>query len=637
MRAVMALRVPGVLVLAAAAIGCGQDPARVRLVPVDVGGECGRPANANQLAITAFGVGGEVKRAIALDRVLDISDFPADTVQLGVEILVGGGATGAAGKTLPLVFDELDDNTAIPVMMAPPGGFCPTGKLIEARKSPLVARAGTGVLIAGGIGVTGPLSTAELYDPTTATFSSIEVPEALRDDTNGLAGAVLTTLDDGRVVLTGGPRGLLAVFDPETKTFGSTFAISPQRAFHGAVATAGGVLLAGGCQGVDSGSCNATPLRSSVEYRLDGTSIVVGPNLISTAVAEGAVLFDTGGSFVLAGGFGTAGEAHRFTIDDRDAVGLAGVGAQPTLLDGGGVLTAFAPDSAPAATTAAIVTPSGAVTATTVAPALSGARLVTLEDGHVVGFGGDTGIDAMGAARVVDHDPMADTWALRTPTPSPSQVAPEGRPGDQPPVLAAPSAIRLADGSVLVIGGELAPSTNAWVYRPSLVGATSDAVTASPTILASLGVLTPSDPSTLDRTGGTWVLKAPDELSSRALIGGPRFARGSVRATVNVAAGGLALIAQQTTPGRAVVAHLIPGEPARIEQLGDGTLCTGSDVAPFANPVIASLEIGDGIVVKIGDTAVLSCDQSPGAIGAWGVAADRAGSQIAVATVTVAR
>jgi len=625
MRLVIALRG---LALSAVAIGCGEDPARVRLVPVDVGGECGRPANANQLSITAFGQAGEVKRAIALDRAIDIGDFPADTVQLGVEILVGGGATGAAGKSLPLIFEDLDDGAAIPIVMAPPGGFCPVGKLTEARQRPLVARAGTGVLIAGGLGETGPLSTAELFDPTTATFTAVDVPEALRDVANGLAGAVLTTLPDGRVVLTGGPRGLLAVFDPATKTFGSTFAISPQRAFHGAVATAGGVLVAGGCQGVESGTCNAIPLRSSVEYRLDGTSIVTGPNLDVTAISEGGVLFDTGGVYVLAGGFGTTGEAHRFTIEDRDALALAGVGAQPTMLDGGGVLTAFA--------ATAVVAPSGTVVATTPAPALSGAHLVTLEDGRVIGFGGDTGVDAMGAARVLDHDPTADTWTLRAPTTSPSQVAPDGRPGDQPPVLNAPSVIRLADGNVLVLGGEPAPSTNAWVYRPSLVGSTSDAVTASPSILASPGVLTPSDPATLARADGTWVLTAADELGARALIGGPRFARGSVTATVNVATGGFALIAQQTAPGRALVAHLIPGEPARIEQLGDGVICTGADVA-VTNPVIASLEIRDGITVRIGGVVVLTCDADPAAIGAWGVAADRVGSQIDVATVTVAR
>lgn len=636
MRAVVALRVQRLAVVAAAVIGCGDDPARVRLVPVDTGGECGRPLDANQLAITAFAPTGEVKRAIAVDRELDITDFPAGTVQLGVEILVGGGATGAAGKSLPLVFDELADGATIPVMMAPPGGFCPVGKLIDARQHPLIARAGTGVLVAGGLGVDGPLSTAELFDPATGTWSAVEVPEALRDDTNGLAGAVLTSLPDGRVVLTGGPRGLLAVFDPATRSFGSTFAISPQRAFHGAVATAGGVLLAGGCQGVDAGGCNSTPLRSSVEYRLDGTSIVTGPNLPDSAISEGAELFDTGGIYVLAGGFGTPGEAHRFALADRDASALTGAGAQPTLLDGGGVLAAFARDLDPPLAGAAVIAPGGNVVATTAPPALAGVRLVTLEDGRVIGFGGDTGVDAMGAARVLDHDPTSDSWVLRAPTPSPSKVAPAGRPGDQPPVLSAPAAIRLADGSVLVLGGEPAPSTEVWVYRPSLIGASSGNVTASPTILASPGVLTPSDPSTLSRAGG-WVLTAADDLGARALVGGPRFARGSVRATVNVGAGGFALIAQQVAPDRAVVAHLIPGEPARLEQLGEGTLCTGSDVAAFANPVLASLEIDDAVVVRIGDTVVLTCERTLNTVGAWGIAADRVGSQLDVATVTVAR
>jgi hypothetical protein len=634
MRAVSALRVLG---LAAAAIGCGSDPARVRLVPIDTGFECGRPANANQLSITAFGESGEVKRALGLDGASEIDAFPADTLQLGVELLVGGGATGAAGKTLPLVFEDLPDGAAIPILMVPPGGFCPVGRLTEARRQPLIARAGTGVLIAGGIGDSGPLSTAELYDPTTATFSAIEVPEALRDATNGLAGAVLTSLPDGRVALTGGPRGLLAVFDPETRSFGSTFAISPQRAFHGAVATDNGILVAGGCQGVEGGSCNALPLRSSVEYRLDGTSIVTGPNLVDTAVAEGAELFDTGGVYVLAGGFGTPGEAHRFALADRDAVGLLGIGAQPAMLDGGGVLTAFAPDLDPPAGAAAIITPSGGVAAMSAAPMLAGTRLVTLEDGRVIGFGGDTGVDAMGAARVIEYDPTSDAWVLRAPTPSPSQVAPEGRPGDQPPLLAGPSAIRLFDGSVLVLGGEPAPSTNAWVYRPSLLGASSASVTASPAFAGSPGVLTPSDPAALDRSMG-WVLTASDDtLAARALVGGPRFARGKVEVTVNVLAGGLALIGQQTAPDRALVAHLVPGAPARLESLGDGTVCTGTVVELPANPVTASLEVSDRVTITLGGTTVLSCDHAATITGAWGVAAGGAGSQINVATATVAR
>jgi hypothetical protein len=270
---------------------------------------------------------------------------------------------------------------------------------------------------------------------------------------------------------------------------------------------------------------------------------------------------------------------------------------------------------------------------TTPGPALAGVRLIALEDGRVVGFGGDTGVDAMNVARVVDYDPNADLWTLRAPT---------GRAADQPPPLAAASAIRLADGSILVLGGEVPTTKNAWLYRPSLVGPASGAITAIPTNPTSPAALTASDPGTLDRTA-SWVLTSPDDaLSARALIGGPRMARGTMTATLGVVSGGFALIAQQTAPGRALVAHVVPGEPLRIEVLGaasggDSIVCTGAPVALPANPVLAALEIGDGIIVRLNDTVELSCDHQAGVSGAWGVAADGAGAQLDVATVTVAR
>jgi hypothetical protein len=122
----------------------------------------------------------------------------------------------------------------------------------------------------------------------------------------------------------------------------STDALGTRRAFHGAVASPRGLLVAGGCQGVLNQGCNATPLRSIVEIGRDGVAIEAGPNLAADAIVEGAQLFDTGGVYVLAGGFGTPGEGHRFAFGDRDAVKLTGLAAQPAMLDGGAVLTAFA-------------------------------------------------------------------------------------------------------------------------------------------------------------------------------------------------------------------------------------------------------------------------------------------------------
>lgn len=600
------------LLLAAAC--CGGDAARLELVPIDR--SCGLPANPNQLAITAYADSVQVTKAVGIGQPVDIGDFPLDTKQLGVEIVIGGGVNGAIGKTLPLELAELASGTAIPVFMAPPNGFCNTGDMIEARRAPLVARAGDGALIVGGFGDTGPLVTAEFYDARTAAFTDVVVPEALRDTANGFAGVVLTTLPDGRVALTGGSRGLLTIFDPESGAFGATLAIAPPRAFHGAVATPNGLLVAGGCADVQTQTCAPLPLRSTVEYTLDAQSQLTGPNLAIDAVAEGGQLFDLGSVFVLAGGFGTPGEVHRFAFTDLEATKLTGLRAQPVALDGGALLTAFAPDGAPASGAVTVLAPSGAVVDVGPAPMLDGARLVALEDGAIVGFGG--------GAEVAHYNPTFDDWEL-------DPVVGEG-----PGVLAAPSTVRIGDGTVLVVGGDAAPSRIAYIYRPSLVGPMSGTLSASPASVTSPGVLVPSDPRTVTR-GAMWTLTSPDDsLSARALLGGPRMQRGVLAVTANVE-GGLALIAQQVAPDRALVAHLIPGEPVRLEQLGEGVVCTGARFDPPAGAVDAQLTVGDGVEVRIGESVVLACDYAATGSGAWGVAASGTNARIAVATVAVTR
>jgi len=135
------------MALAAVACGaaCGDRAAHVTLVPL--GGACARPVGANLVKVTAYAASGERSKSIALDETLAIADFPADTEQLGGEVLIGGGATGAAGKSAPLAFDALAEGATIPVFMAPPDGFCEVGGLTAPRGQPLVARAGAGDFI----------------------------------------------------------------------------------------------------------------------------------------------------------------------------------------------------------------------------------------------------------------------------------------------------------------------------------------------------------------------------------------------------------------------------------------------------------------------------------------------------------
>jgi hypothetical protein len=584
------------------AAACG-DPARVRLVSVEFPDQCGRPDAVNSVRVIAYTPGGEIKRSD-----LEISDFPVDTMQIGVEAIVGGGARGAIGKTGPIDFANLADGAVLPIAMVPPDGFCRVGDMSEARAAPQLAHAGDGVLVVGG-------GAADYYDPATGTFTRIAVP-AIGD----LTGGVLAELPNGNVILSGTNRGITLEFDARQKTFTLRGVLDPQRAFHGAVALDDDrYFLIGGCSDVDAAGCGGVALRSSFTYSLTSDARAPGPSLPAAAVREGATLFATGdGTYVLAGGFGDAGAADRFSLDAPTTTTLTGLAAEVTPLDGGALLSAFAPDGGTASSASAVITPDGAVVPMLGAPPRAGARLVLLEDGSVVAIGG--------GAPVAKYIPTTRSWLQLTP------------PGAAP-ALTAPGAIRLRDGSVLVVGGTPA-TTEAWLYRPSLVGPQSAAVTALPVGTAE-GVLTAPDPRTTPDTG-RFTLHASDAgLAARALVGGPRAVTGSVAASLRITKGGFALFAQQTSPGRALVAELRPGEPARIERLAGGssmTLCSGRTIADVTGSHNVSLAVADQTAtLSLDDLAVASCDVGPGVAGQWGVAAVGVDAELDVVTIAVTR
>ncbi|HSR97643.1 MAG TPA: hypothetical protein VLM79_11360, partial [Kofleriaceae bacterium] len=604
-----------VLAACAACAACGDGAARVRVVAV--GGACARPELGNLVKVTAYTASGETARSLGLDETLSIADFPADTEQIGIEVGVGGGDTGAAGKSAPLEFGALANGAVIPVFLGPPDGFCAIGPMTASRGQPLIAPAGRGALIVGGVGPDGALSTAEYYDAETGAFSDVAVPEALVDDMRGFAGAALATLPDGRVALVGGPSNALVVFDPVTRAF-STPALIVARAFHAAIATGpDDVLVAGGCAGSDE---TCTPRRQTALYHLADIGEPVLTAVLPNGARIGAQLFDLGVQldgkrrFLLAGGTGDVGRADRFALDDVNAEVLRGGRVQPAALDGGAVLTAFA-DDATAAGAASVYAPDAAAAQTVGKPPdLKGVRLIALEDGRVAGFGGD----AMG--RVLTYDPTRDAWTAALP-----------ETGERPGALTAPSLARLADGSVLVIDG--IASERAWLYRPSLVGPASGSVTALAGG-AARGVLTAPDPGTVTRMGQAWLLTSPGEaLTARALAGGPRMAAGSVFATVHVRAGGVALIAEQTGPGQAVVAEIAPDAPPRLLRLDAGAervVCSATSAQPAFDPAVAvnlAFSIaGRTARLAIADNEVFACDLGTTERGAWGIAALGAGA-----------
>lgn len=613
-----------------AVAGCGDDPARVALVPIDH--PCGHPtAVVNAIRITAYATSGELTRSVGPDESLDIADFPADTEQFGVEVVIGGGAIGAIGKSAQIAFDDLAMGTQIPLFMAPPNGLCPTlAPMTDARIAPLLARAGNGVLVIGGHDAAGRyLTTAEFYDPAKATFTAIDVPGVLGE--NGFAGTALATLPDGRVVISGGPQPVITVFDPAAMKFGESVLVEA-RAFHTAIAVGDEeVLVSGGCSAVANGACAGLVRNSSRRYNVRDLGMPeLGPILragrLGAAILDVGIQDDGERGFVIAGGipgFDPAPlGADRISLGDTDAMAITGAHARAAALDGGAVLTAFATTGSPADGSASVIVPGiTAARAIDPAPDLTGLSLLGLEDGRVVGLG--TG------RAIVLHDPTLGSWDTDTTG---------GLPADPGPG-ALPSLIRLADGSVLVVGGATL-SRDAWIYRPSLVGPASGSLTVVPAG-GTTTVLTPIDPSTVTQIDG-WQLTAIGDIA-RALVGGPRTENGTVGATLRVREGGAALIARHLGPGQELVAELVPGSPAKLVQRSGGTsrvVCTGKPV-PELNPmtaVTARLELSPSAArVSLAEDELLSCDVDGGERGAWGVAAIGVGARVVVDTVTVAR
>lgn len=593
-------------------LGCSDPAARVQLAPVS---PCGQVEDETALRVVAYTAGGEVRRTVPPSQ---IDAFPADTEQLGVEVIGDNGRLVAVGKTAPLAYGGLDDGAQIPIAMAPLDGFCAVGPMTEPRRAPVMARAGDLVLIVGGTGAGGEqLASAEIYDPATATFAAVTVPPQLMDPENGLAGAVLSELPDGRVVMTGTSSHALAIFDPDARRF-STPSLFDHRAFHGAYGIANDrLLIIGGCADVDAGTCSGPSLRTGFVYDLVDISMRErGPALDPTAIGHGARLFPLGpqldgaARYLLAGGFGDPGSVERFALTDSVAEHIAMPATDAVVTDAGGVFAASA------TTTAALAPDRAAPVSLGTVPWSVAPRLVPLEDGSVLAL----------ANVVARYQPRTNLW-----TTLPAPVA-----------FDAPAALRLADGSVLVAGNTA--TTDAWLFRPSLIGPNTGSITVVPG--DGDAVLTPSDVASTDRASGQFVLVGSDiELGARALVGGPRIAQGSISAIVRVTGGGVALIAQQVGPGQYLAARLVPGEPARVVQRAAGAdtvLCSGVAItdADLTQPL--TLAITDGVAtVSVGPsgaaTVKATCEAPTVDRGSWGLAAIGIGATVDVGPVTVAR
>jgi hypothetical protein len=142
------------------------------------------------------------------------------------------------------------------------GSWAATGSLNQARITQTATLLANGtVLVAGGRSSAAALTSAELYDPLTEVFSPTGAMSTSRWSHTA------TPLPDGRVLVAGGFTGFAGgnaqsvtdtaeIYDPTTGTWSNTASLGTRRALHSAAVLADGkVLVAGGR------TCTAGPRR----------------------------------------------------------------------------------------------------------------------------------------------------------------------------------------------------------------------------------------------------------------------------------------------------------------------------------------------------------------------------------------
>ncbi|WP_240487308.1 kelch repeat-containing protein, partial [Hyalangium minutum] len=346
---------------------------------------------------------------VATKLMVNARDFHSGTLLSDGKVLVIGGVGPSGELTRAEVYDPDMGAWSLtnPMIM---NRVCHTATLLPLSK----------VLVAGGVGLSGELPRAEVYDPDTGAWSLTGPLSTAR------CGHTAILLSSGKVLIAGGwnSSGALAsaeLYDPDTGEWSPTGSMATARQYLTAtLLPSSRVLVAGG-----SGLSGAL---ASAEVYDPGTGQWNPTGPMATARARHTATSLLGGKVLVAGGSGPSGELANTEVYDPDR-------------------EEWSP-SGPMATARA---------RHTATPLPGGKVLVT------GGLGPTSELDVGGLASAEVYDPATGEWSLTGPMDT-------GRMHH--------TATLLRSGEVLAVGGYNWPDgrlASAEVYNPAALVVTSPA------------------------------------------------------------------------------------------------------------------------------------------------------------------